>query len=181
MQHSLAVIERIAGAATPRVFARIGPERLAQIRAAARLDWLPVELDVALAEAVAAELGPAADRERARRSITSSIESPFLRPFLVGVQTIFGLEPAALIRQAPRVWSAVYRDAGRLDYEIGEGAERILIYSEIPASVVASAVYLDALAGASESLFDLCRSEGRVTVAAVDPQRRRAELRFSWY
>jgi hypothetical protein len=181
LQHSLAAIERIAEGAHERVFARMQPETRARIRAASWIDWLPIELDLELAEAVAAELGPAADRQRARMSIQLSVESPLLRPFIVGVQTSFTLEPGSVIRQAPRGWLAIYKSAGTLEYQIGQGAERVLVYSDIPAQVVASALYLDAIAGAFESLFDLCRVEGSVSVEAVDPRRRRAELRFSWY
>lgn len=156
-------------------------ETLARIHAASRIDWLPIEFDLEIAEAVAAVLGRTCDRERARQSVRMSLESPLLRPFIVGVQTIFGLEPASVIRQAPRGWLAVYRNAGALEYRIGQGAERVLVYSDIPERVVASALYLDAIAGAFESLLDLCGVEGSVSVEAVDPQRRRAELRFSWY
>lgn len=181
LQHSLLAIERVAGAKQDRVFARIRPETLARIRGATRIEWLPVEFDLELAEAVAAELGPASDRRRARESVRLSMESPLLEPIVVGVQRIFSLEPTALIRQIPRAFQAVYRGAGWLEHQIGRGHAQVLVYSEIPKIIVDSPLYLDAIAGAFEGIYDPCEVEGQVAVEAVEPLRRRAELRFSWY
>lgn len=183
VQHSLAVVATLApdAQAHARVLARIDPHALTRVREASRVDWLPLAIDLELSAAVEAELGPGQDRERARLAVLESMRSPLLQPFVHGVQTIFSLEPAALLRQAPRAWQAVYRGAGQIRYAVGEGAERVLVFDGLPAEVVASPVYLEAIAGAFASVFTLCKVEGTAEVARVEVAQRRAELRFSWY
>ncbi|HVH98169.1 MAG TPA: hypothetical protein VM869_05655 [Enhygromyxa sp.] len=176
--NALLALERLG--VDERVFTRLRPGTLAAIQSASPLGWLPIELDIELAEAVVDALGPNGGRATARAATLLSFESLLLR-FFVGVQKIFELEPASLIAQAPWGWRAVYRDAGRMSYTISPGCERVLVYSEAPALVIENHVYLEAIAGAFEAIFELCRVDGSVTVDAVEPTRGRAELRFSWY
>jgi hypothetical protein len=178
-QHSLATLERVAHGAHERVFASLRPSTLAAIRSASPLAWLPIELDIELAEVIVEVLGPAGGRASARQAISLSFESLLLR-FFSGVRTIFELEPTSLIARAPWAWRAVYRDAGHMSYAIGHCSERLLVYSEAPAQVIGNRVYLEAVAGAFEAIYDLCGVEGSVVVEAVSPELRRAELRFSW-
>jgi hypothetical protein len=167
--------------AQARVFARVSAVTLARIREASAFDWLPLALDLELSAALEAELGPDSARACARTSVLETVRSPLLDPLLRGVQALFSLEPASLLRQAPRAWKTVYRDAGEVRYEIGEGAERVLRFSELPREVVGNRLYLESIAGAFESLYTLCKVEGSVEVVGVDVEGRRAELLFSWY
>jgi hypothetical protein len=163
------------------VFAQMRPESLAAIRSASWFDWLPLEFDIELAHAVAKVLGPAKDRERACQSVLLAFQSPLLRPFLIGVEKVFGLQPGPLIRQSTRAFQAVFREAGWMAYAVGQGNQRVLVWSEVPALVLEDRLYLDAIAGAYEALFVLCKLDGSVAVAAIDLARHRAELWFSWY
>jgi hypothetical protein len=179
-RQSLRVIEELAGLAHREFLARLGTERLGQIRGAGHLDWLPIEIDLDLCRAVAEVLGPEVERERGRRCVRTLLDTPLLRPFIAGVDMLFGLEPAALIGQVPRGWHAVYREAGRVRYEVGVGLRRSLVFEEMPPNMVASGIYLEAIAGALHSLFDLCRVEGSVEVVCADVDRSRVEFEFCW-
>jgi hypothetical protein len=178
---SLEAIERIADGAHAQVFARMRPQTLAAIRSASWLDWLPLEFDIELAEAVAKVLGPTRDRERARQSVLLSFQSPLLHPFVTGVEKVFGFHVGPLLRQSTRAFQHVFREAGWLTLVIGHGNERVLVWSEVPALVFEHRLYFDAIAGAFEALYVLCRVDGKVAVEAIDLARHRAELRFSWY
>lgn len=177
---SLRVLETIAGSEHTRVLRRLRPETLERLRAAARLDWLPLELDVELDLAIADVLGPDVDRERSRLCVLHLFDTPLLRPFVQGAQMLFGLSPPGLIATVPRGWPALYRNAGELRYEVSDGLRRVLIYDHVPPRVIASRLYLDSIAGALESLFDLANVEGSVTLGEIDVVARRAELVFEW-
>lgn len=177
---SLRVLESMAGSEHTRVLARLQPETLARLRSVTRLEWLPLEMDVELSLAVTDVLGPNVDRERARLGVLQCFETPLLRPFLRGADMLFGLSPGGLIATVPRGWPAVYRDAGHLRYEVDGGLRRVLIYEDIPQVVIGSRQYLDTLAGGLESVFDLCKVVGSVSLGRIDVGARRAELHFEW-
>jgi hypothetical protein len=177
---SLRVLESIAGPEHTRVLARLRPATLELLRAATWLEWIPIEIDVELGLAVDDVLGPDVDRERARLVVLHCFETPLLRPFIRGADMLFGLSPAGLIATVPRSWPAVYRDAGALRYEIDGGLRRVLIYEAVPLAVIGSRLYLDSIAGALESVFDLTKVDGSVTLGPVDVAARRAELLFAW-
>lgn len=177
---SLRVLESIAGSEHTRVLARLRPETLARLRSVTRLEWLPIQIDVELGLAVADVLGPDVDRERARLCVLHMFESSLLRPFIHGADMLFGLSPAGLIATIPRGWPAVYRDAGVMRYEVDGGLRRVIIYEAVPPEVIGSRLYLDSITGALESVFDLSKVEGSVTLGPIDVAARRAELHFEW-
>lgn len=177
---SLRVLEAIAGPEHTRVLARLRPTTLELLRSVARLDWLPIEIDIELGLAVADVLGPDVDRERARLCVLHCFETPLLRPFIQGADMLFGFSPAALIAAIPRGWPAVYRNAGVLRYEVDPGLRRVIICDAVPPRVIASRLYLESIAGALESVFDLSKVEGSVTLGPIDVAARRAELHFEW-
>jgi hypothetical protein len=177
---SLHVLESIAGFEHTRVLARLQPETLARLRSVTRLEWLPIEIDLELSRAVADVLGPDVDRERARLCVLHVFETPLLRPFLHGADMLFGFSPAGLIATIPRGWPAVYRDAGLPRYEVDGGLRRVLIYQDVPPVVIGSRLYLESLAGALESVFELCKVDGTVSLGPIDVAARRVELHFEW-
>ncbi|KIG14517.1 hypothetical protein DB30_06744 [Enhygromyxa salina] len=178
--HSLRALELVSGGEHERALRRMRPESLARIRDARRFDWLPVALDVELSHAVADEFGPVVAAARSRQSLGQSTGTPLLRPFIDGVVKLFGLEPSSMFRQVPLGWNAVYRDAGRMRYEVSSGADRSLIYEDVPVVILESRVYLDAIASALHSLLDLCNADGAIEVATIDRERARVQLRVTW-
>jgi hypothetical protein len=177
---SLRVLESIAGSEHTRVLARLQAETRQRLSSAAWIEWLPLEIDLELSFAIAAALGPDVNKERARLCVLQLFESPLLRPFIHGADMLFGLSPAGLIATVPRGWPAVYRDAGVVRYEVDGGLRRLLIYDGVPPQVIGNRMYLDSLAGALESVFDLSKVEGSVTIGQIDVAARRVELQFEW-
>lgn len=177
---SLTIAERLAGERVQELHDAIGPESLAEIRSAIGTAWLPLEVDIALSHAVEATCGPESDLERARQSLTASMDQKLLRPFIEGVRKVFGLSPKGLLKTSRRAWSSLYRDAGRPRFvDLGANAAA-LDYEEMPDAVLASEVYLRAIAGAFHALLDLAGVEGEVFVEALDPRARSVRFRVTW-
>lgn len=177
---SLQVLETLTGERMAELLAALRPDTLVQIRSAGPLDWVDLELDIELSAAVVAVLGPSGNRARARLCIRHLLDQPLLRPFIRGAELLFGRTPGNMIATVPRGWPAVYRDAGRVRHEVVDGRRRRLIYEDVPAELLGAGSYLEAIAGALESLFDLCGVEGRVEIGHIDARRREAELMFEW-
>lgn len=180
LEHSLRALEIVSGGEHERALGRMRPESLDQIRGAGRFDWIPIELDVEFSQAIADEFGPVIAAERPRLSMRRSLDTPLLRPFIEGVDRLFGLDPSNVFRQVPRGWFAIYRNAGRMRYEVGAGSQRTLIYEDVPTVIVDSRVYLDAIAAGLHSLLDLCKVEGSVEVVNIDAARARVEILVIW-
>jgi len=171
----------MAGERIAALHAALGEAVLAQIHGAIRTTWLPIEVDVALAEAVESTCGPNSDYERARQSLLESMERSFLRPFVEGVRKVFGLSPKGLLKTCQRAWGGLYRDCGEprfLDLAVNSAA---LDFRSMPAAMLESAVYLRAIAGALHALLDLCHTEGQIEVEAVDRERRAVRFVVTWH
>lgn len=179
LQHSLRAAERLAGPREAELIAAIPRPILRGIREAGWRDWIPLAWDVELCTIVEEVLGSGADRERARRALGASMESPLLRPFVTGVQVLFDLEPAALIRQVPRGWHALFRNAGVPRYEVEGASRRAICCTEVP-GLMFDPLYIQSVVGALSSIYDLCGTEGEVVAEDVDAEAGEFSFRFRW-
>ncbi len=178
---SLTVAERLASHRVEELHDAIGPEPLAKIRNAINTAWLPVEMDIVLSHAVESTCGPQSDYERARQSLTASMDRKLLRPFIEGVRKVFGLSPKGLLKTSQRAWSSLYRDCGKLRFvDLGPDSAA-LDFTEMPAQVLASEVYLRAIAGGLHALLDLAEVQGEVLVEGLDPRDREVRFRVTWW
>ncbi len=180
IQSSLAVAERLAGDRVEQLQAAIGTEMLAKIRDAIKTAWVPVQADIALANAVESTCGPGSDYERSRQATTDSMNRKLLRPFIEGVRKVFGLSPKGLFKTCQRGWNSVYRDCGQPRYvDLGENAAA-LDFQDMPVQVLASDVYLRAIAGGLHALLDVCHVHGTIVPKDVDPRARTVRFLVTW-
>jgi len=188
LQNSLAVLAELAVARYGQraeevqraVFETLGSGRMRAIREAGPAQWLPLEYDLILAEAVEANLGPGADRERTFGCMQRSLHTTLLRPFVVGVEMVFGLEPASFLRQVPRGWHAVYREAGSMRYIVDGPSQRSLVLSGAPEALISSPIYGDSIAGALTAVLALAGVEGEVTAGERDLDTGTLVIRLRW-
>jgi hypothetical protein len=146
VQHSRASLQVLAErhpGAEARVLARLPPEAREALVGAARSDFLPARVDVALAAAIVDELGLAEARRVARAALNVNFEGSLLGALDRSAQVLFGGTPAGLLRWAGQGWRRVCRDCGEL-------------------RLVASAA--DSVTLRLEGLLDICRVEGAVVV-----------------
>ncbi|MGH1343575.1 MAG: hypothetical protein ACRBN8_18605 [Nannocystales bacterium] len=177
---SLTIAERLAGERVQELHEAIGAESLALIRDAIGTSWIPLDVDIVLSHAVEATCGPRSDFERARQSLTASMDQKLLRPFIEGVRKVFGLSPKGMLKTSRRGWSSLYRDGGKPEFvDLGANAAA-LDFVEMPDAVLASEVYLRAISGAFHALLDLCGVQGEVFVEALDPRARTVRFRLTW-
>jgi hypothetical protein len=152
------------------VKAAVGAELLEKIEKATRVEWLPVEVDVALTEAVARTTGEDGVRKWSRAALVASVEAPFLRPIVKTAIALFGLTPASLLRHAPTGWKQVYLDCGVIRFESVSDKHVRLHLDGAPLQMTESKPYLVGTAGAWEAAFDIARAEGgEVTLEVPSP------------
>lgn len=177
---NLSSLSRLGADAERRVRAAIRPDTLDAIEGASRVEWLPVELDVEVTEAIERALGAEACRQWAREGLRISMETPLLRPVVDGVVRLFGLSPEHLFRVVPRGIGQVYRSVGEMRFISRGPGEVALVWERLAAPVVPSVPFFDGTAGAFEAVFDITKRSGSVTLEEHDVDARRVTFRCCW-
>lgn len=178
LRDAYAVTERLGPGVAARINERLGGETCRALAAVRPDDWAPVELDVALTDAIHVELGDGGLRRANREAFLAAIEGPVLRPLVTGLQRMFGLTPLALLRLAPRLWNTIYRDCGDLVLEQTERAHAIVL-EDAPDVLLAAPSYFIGVAGVIDGCFVLTRRAGSVEIA-TDAATRRVRWRLTW-
>jgi hypothetical protein len=169
-----------AVAASSDVAARLQPSTVAAIDRARRRAWVPMALDLELAEAVA-RVFPDDDARRAfwRRTRSAAYRDWLFGP-LAGAAFRALVKPPTLVRFAPRIWVRVFKNAGRLDVEQQGRAGAVLALRDAAPAMIGSPVYLAAVAASIEGGLEATGAEGGVVIADVDVEGRKATFRATW-
>lgn len=173
---SLAVLGERSPNAVARVRGRLRPEVRAALDGASRLDFLPAHVDLDVALAIHAELGPDAARRVAREVLRRSLAGPVLGSLVTSASALFGLTPPDLLRWASRGWSRVCRDCGEL-HVVGVADEVVhLALTGLP-ELLEVPSYLASIGGALEAFLDICQVDGEVE---VEPRPGGAHFELRW-
>jgi hypothetical protein len=178
LKEDLAALASLGPELEARVRARLSTRTISAIEDATRVDWLPLELNVELAEAVFGEAGEARTRAWARASFNLSLNA-FFKPLLESVLRLFDLTPHRIYGMVPRAWPAVYRNAGIASVTEHAAGESRITMQELPFALM-SEPFLRAVAGTLECVFELTQVEGRVTVLPWDRGSRSATWAATW-
>jgi len=173
---TLRVLGEHAPGAEARVLARLLPEVRAALDGAARSDYLPAMVDLDVAIAIHAEVGPEAARAVARETLRRSLAGAVLGGLVRSAAALFGLTPPGLLRWAGRGYGRVCRDCGELTMtSTGDGVVHLSL-TLLPQGLDAPA-YLESMAGALEAFLDVCQVEGGVR---VEPRPGGAAFELRW-
>ena len=178
LKEDLAALSALGPDLAARVRARVATQTIRTIEDATRVDWLPVELNVELAEAVFGEAGEARTRAWARASFNLSLNA-FFKPLLETILRLFDPTPHRILGFAPRVWPAVYRNTGTPTVAEHAPGESRLTVEGLPFALMNGA-FLRAVAGTLECALELAKVEGDVSVLPWQPESRRATWSVCW-
>lgn len=154
-------------------------DAIAEIESAARVDWLPIGVDVALTRAVHKLTGTNGVRDWSRRSFLAAVEGPMLRPIVRAVVSLFGLTPATVLRRAPMGWQQIYQNCGLLLCEPLAPDRMRLRVEGARGPFLDDTDYVEGTCGTFEGAVDLGGARGSVS-AHIDAGARRVEFDVSW-
>lgn len=167
------------GPAATRVRARLRPETVAAVEQASRIEYLPVALNVEMAEAVFSEAGEAGARAWGTASLLHSLDG-FFKPLFVGLTRAIAPSPGLLFKVFPQGWAATYRGCGQVTVSHpGPGLTRILL-RELPDELGGTA-FLTAVSGTLESAFRLSPYQGRAVLEPRAPGAAEASWLVEWH
>jgi hypothetical protein len=178
LKEDLAALASLGADLEARVRTRVSTQTIRTIEDATRVDWLPVELNVELAEAVFSEAGEARTRAWARASFNLSLNA-FFKPLLQTILRLFDLTPHRIYGFVPRAWPAVYRNAGVASVAEHEAGESRITLQDLPRALMNDS-FLRAVAGTLESALELAKVEGRVAVLPWMAEARTATWSATW-
>ena len=173
-------VERLEPPLQRRIFEGLSEGLLKDVQAATAVAWLPIALNVELADTIARSLGPERARPFFRDMLLAEYQSSLFRPFIEGISRLFGVGPSVFVKMAPRGWELVYRACGTLTpMDVGPGEAR-LVLSELPEACVRNALWLDAVRSTFYTAFDLPKIEGEIAWKELSLSSRRAVMRSRW-
>jgi hypothetical protein len=150
-----------------------------RIEAAVGSSWLPMELDVTLADAMHATLGPKACHRFYIDLTLEALGGPLLSPLVGTWMRMFGADPSKIAQWWPKGWTGLFQDCGELSGEpVSEHVAR-LYYSDLPAFCVASAPWVESLQSSAYAVFPFLKREGVVRLSADAPHRA-VTLELEW-
>jgi len=162
-QATLRALGRRSPSGVDGVLARLDPEIAAGLDDAIKGDFLPAAWDQALVTAIRGVLGAPVARVVLRDMMRSNLSGPLLGGLLSTAQALFGRSPGGLLRWAGRAYAHVTRECGEVTLEAAEEGTATLRMTGMPEGL-ATAAYLDGIAGAIEAIFDICRVDGSVAL-----------------
>lgn len=179
VQHTRTSLEAVAvvsPGAEVRVRARLHLDVREALDGAARSDFLPAQVDQAVASAIHAELGPEGARLVARESLRRSLTGSLLGGLVRSAATLFGLTPPGLLRWAGRGYGRVCRGCGELQVVSSSDGLVQLALTGAPRSLETPS-YLEAIGGSLEAFLDVCQCDGSVE---MEPRPGGARFLLRW-
>lgn len=157
------------------------PEPVADaVRDATPSAWLPLEMNVQLADIIATALGPQRSLAFFRAMVLREYETSLFKTFITGITRVMGVTPAVFVKFVARGWELVYRECGTfIPLEVGTTEARLL-FRDLPEVCVQNQLWLDAVRSTFYSAFDLAKVTGRVDWEELNLKNRRAVFHFQW-
>jgi hypothetical protein len=168
-----------APGAWPEIEASLGADTRRALDAAISAAWVPVELDVAVMEAVTSRLGWDAARKLVEARQREEMGSALFSTFVTSILRLAGTSPGQLVKQVPTGWKQLFRDCGTFEIlELGAREARLSI-TGLPACCTTSAPWMGGIPAGLALLYGMIKREGRVEYEGSFSARK-AMLRFSW-
>ncbi|MDC0720075.1 hypothetical protein [Nannocystis bainbridge] len=158
---------------------RVGSERLAAIRDAASLDWLPVPTIIALCDAILEVLGEAEARRFWTDLMRDSYDHGILKPLTMLAGFRLGKSAVAgLVKTAPRAWQLSSQACGSLEVLDDPAGVKLRSHDLVP-EILHSRGFLCVFYGACQAMLDVLKSRAKLEIYAheVDGQ---PQLGFSF-
>lgn len=156
--HANLVALQTLGAPEAEAIRAVAPDAVRDIEAAIAVAWLPIELDVALTDAVVEVVGHDRMRAWASEAILESTRGPLLGP-ITRTLVAMGMTPASPLHRVPLGWPLVYRNCGEVTAERVDEHTVLLQHIEPPRAMSLSVTYREGIAGTFEGLMKIGGAE----------------------
>jgi hypothetical protein len=163
------------------VLERFSKATMQTIQKAKDDQWVPVEYNIELTEAVAAEAAEEGVFEWSRKAVTYSIKSSVVGPFFLAALNMFKFKPSSVLKLAPQLWKSIYRNCGEVsNVEISPGCTNLIIKG-LPLVMLKSRPYLIGIAAFIQALGEFGdAAESKAVLSRYSEEDRSATIEFKW-
>jgi hypothetical protein len=142
--------------------------------------WLPLEINVELADILATALGPERSLSFFRGMVLREYQTSLFKTFITGITRAMGVSPGVFVKVVPRGWELVYQECGSFTPLDVAATQARLLFEDVPEVCVRDRRWLDAVRSTFYSAFDLANVPGSVEWDELNLKDRRAVFHFQW-
>ena len=125
--------------------------------------WAPVELHLAVGEAIEQHVGVSRAREIQRRVLLRALHSVLLKPIATASVRLYGRSPAGMLRRAPKVHGLISRHCGDCEVpRLEEGAVDVVM-TDLPVVLRTRHSFLLSYEATCDAILEHLDMEGTVT------------------
>lgn len=151
-----------------------------QIESAANSEWLPIETNLALTDAIFRELGTEDADTFYQNWLRRQVGTPLWSSLVATALKLFGLDPGGVAKWVPKAFALMYRDYGTFNVDRVGPAQAVLHLTEMPVELVHSFNWQRSVCSGMYALFFVTRVRGKAQIDDVDVDRRSMRIGLSW-
>jgi hypothetical protein len=178
LKDDLLALAELGPEAAARVRTLLAPATLEAIEGGQPTGYLPLALNLEMAEAVFAVAGESGARAWGTASLMASLQG-FFKPLLVGLTRLVSPSPALMYKTLPQGWLTTYRNCGELRVVSRGEAAAQLVARDLPPGMCTRS-FLSAVCGTLETAFHVSRYTGQVTLEPFTPGGGDAAWSVTW-
>ena len=179
VRDTLAFLDKFHAGSRDKVLELVPDASRRVIEETSRLSWIGIEHDHYTIDGIIQVFGA----ERAARfwaeSIANTVEQPLLKPFVSGVLSLLGHDPARFVAHLPKGWAMVYRDMCEPRFAISHDGRPQIHFESIDPLVGVYDNYFVSWRGVCLGVGRLARASTRVELQ-VAPDERSAVATFTF-
>jgi hypothetical protein len=145
----------------------IGESKLAKLRQASVVDWMPIDIHLGVAAAVLDVLGVAGAREFWKERLLSAFLTKTMGPFVTGASVVFGEQPYALMKIAMTSYRLMAKNAGFITVSAAPDGAVLMDFQDMPAAIIDSAGWHALCHGQCQAVFEYLKMEGEISLTDV--------------
>ncbi len=147
---------------------------------AANSEWLPIETNLTLTDAIFRELGSEEAGTFYQNWLRRQVGTPLWSSLVATAVKLLGLDPGRLARWVPKAFDLMFRDYGIFSVERRGPSHAVLLLKEMPAELVHHLNWQRSVCGGMAALFFITRVKGTAEIESLDIDRRTMTIGLRW-
>lgn len=165
---------------SPPMTASLSGETRATLAAADPMDWLPIEIDVEVVEAVAERMDPERNAALLAARQREEMGSSIFHGFVATALRAFAASPVTMVKRIPDGWARVWKDAGWVSVVSIARNVAVLRVHRLPPVIIGSRAWMTAMPISLQTLYELVGARGTVECRVEDPAEGTVLCTFRW-
>jgi hypothetical protein len=170
-KEQLKAIDELGSEQARKIREQIPRDSLAHIEASSRVDWLPLDVMVALIDTVWNVLGAEGAPRFWRRTTMRLFDTPLIKTVAQGVVSLFNPSPASALQVVPKLNKLLYRDTGEMLVETVSTSEVRIVYEGTPEMLLKSPGWRPSLTASYLATLDFLKAPNPDVSSVVEKDR----------